>query len=418
MKKWTMDFDLIVVGGGAAGMFSAGTAAGRLSRVLLLERNRELGKKLRITGKGRCNVCNDCQPEDVLKNVPTGARFLYSALWGFPPEAVKRFFTEIGVPLKTERGSRVFPVSDRAGDVEEALERWVRQQGVEIRRGRVRELMLRDGALLGVRTEGERFYAPRVILATGGRSYPGTGSTGDGYALAEQAGHSVLPVSGSLVPLEVQGGCRSLAGLSLRNTGVTLWGGGKKPVYQDFGELLFMNYGMSGPTILSCSAHMADQKEPYWIELDLKPALEDQKLDARLLRDFADRKNARIFEGLRGLMPAQLVPVVLDRCQIPADRMVRDVRRQERQRLLHTVKHLRFDIVGKRPVEEAIVTHGGVRLSEVNPSTMESKKLPGLYFAGEILDCDAYTGGFNLQIAWSTAYAAGTSCGNSGSGVL
>lgn len=420
MRRWTMasKWDVIVVGGGAAGMFSAGVAAERRLRVLLLERNRDMGKKLRITGKGRCNVLNDCGPEDVLKNVPTGSRFLYSSVYGFPPEETKKFFENIGVPLKRERGDRVFPQSDRAADVVAALEQWMRNQGVEIRRGRVRRLLVENGTLMGVRTESETFYAPQVILATGGMSYPATGSTGDGYALAAQAGHTVVAPSGSLVPLEVEGGCRELAGLSLRNTGLTLWGSRKKPVYQDFGELLFMNYGMSGPTVLSASAHMQEKDGPYRVELDLKPALDEAKLDARLLRDFGERKNDKIMQGLRGLLPAQLVPVILDRCAISVDQPVHDVTKQQRREILHQLKHLTFAITGKRPVEEAIVTHGGVKVSEVNPRTMESKKLSGLHFAGEILDCDAYTGGFNLQIAWSTGYAAGTSCGNRGESVV
>lgn len=412
------NYDLIVIGGGAAGMFSAGIAAKTLGRVLLLEKNRDLGKKLRITGKGRCNVLNDCTPEEVLKNVPTGSRFLYSSVWGFPPEEAKAFFESIGVPLKTERGSRVFPVSDRAGDVVEALERWVRAQGVEIRRGTVRELTVQDGHITGVKTAGEVYRAGRVILATGGMSYPGTGSTGDGYDLARRVGHSVTEISGSLVPLEVQGGCRSLAGLSLRNTGLTLWGSRRKPIYRDFGELLFMHYGLSGPTVLSASAHMSGTDGPYRVELDLKPALDEKKLDARLLRDFQARKNERIYEGIRGLLPQQLVPVVLEQSGISASLLVHDVTKEQRRAILETVKHLRFPIVGKRPVEEAIVTHGGVALREVDPGTMESKLVRGLYFAGEILDLDAYTGGFNLQIAWSTAYAAGSSCGNPGETVL
>ena len=419
-KRLTMDseFDLIVVGGGAAGMFSAGTAAKSLGRVLLLERNRELGKKLRITGKGRCNVTNHCGPTDVLSNVPTGSRFLYSSVSGFTPGDVMDFFTQIGVPLKTERGNRVFPVSDKALQVTQALEAWMRRQGVIVAQERAQSLILEHGRLVGVHTDRGNRMAPRVILATGGKSYPGTGSTGDGYYMAAQAGHTVSPLSGSLVPLEVQGGCRSLAGLSLRNTGVTLFGKKKKPVYQDFGELLFMNYGLSGPTILSSSAHMDEKNGPYVIELDLKPALEEPKLDARMLRDFEARKNQRIYEGLRGLLPAQLIPVILDRCEVPVERCVHDVTRQERRRILEQIKHLRFSVVGKRPVEEAIITHGGVKLSEVNPATMESKLVRGLYFAGEILDCDAYTGGFNLQIAWSTAYAAGSSCGNPGNNVI
>ena len=414
MKKSKMasEYDVIVVGGGAAGMFSAGIAAASRRKVLLLEKNRELGKKLRITGKGRCNVCNDCQPEDVLRNVPTGSRFLYSSVWGFPPEQVKSFFTELGVPLKTERGNRVFPVSDRAGDVVHALDGWLRRQGVEVRRGTVRSLAIRDGRIAGVRTENGTYVSPCVILASGGMSYPATGSTGDGYALARQAGHTVSACSGSLVPLEVEGGCRPMAGLTLRNTGVTLWGSRKKPIYRDFGELLFMNYGLSGPTILSCSAHMNEKDCPYCVELDLKPALEEGKLDARLLRDFSAKRNETAFEGLRGLLPAQMVPVILDRAGVPTSEKVHDITREQRKAILEQLKHLRFSVTGKRPVEEAIITHGGVKLSEVDPSTMESKLTPGLFFAGEILDCDAYTGGFNLQIAWSTGYAAGNAASN------
>ena len=420
MKKWTTgsEYDLIVIGGGAAGMFSAGVAAKSLDRVLLLEKNRELGKKLRITGKGRCNVTNNCDPAEVLKNVPTGSKFLSSSVWGFPPQAVMDFFKSIGVPLKTERGNRVFPVSDRAGDVTEALEHWLRDSGVEVRRDTALGLLSEDKRVAGVKGRQKNYMAPQVILATGGGSYPGTGSTGDGYPFARQVGHTVLPISGSLVPLEVQDGCLKLAGLSLRNTGVTLYGSKKKPVYQDFGELLFMNYGLSGPTVLSCSAHMDEKNGPYTVELDLKPALDETKLDARLLRDFSQRKNDPISEGLRGVLPAQLVGEVLRRCRIERNCPVRNITREQRREILYQIKHLRFSIIGKRPVEEAIITHGGVKLSEVNPSTMESKLMAGLYFAGEILDCDAYTGGFNLQIAWSTGYAAGSSCGNSKDTVL
>lgn len=420
MRKWTMEseYDLIVIGGGAAGMLSAGVAAGCLGRVLLLEKNRVLGKKLRITGKGRCNVTNDCSPEEVLQNVPTGSRFLYSSVWGFPPQSVQEFFEELGVPLKTERGNRVFPVSDQAGDVVDALERWLRDSGVEIRQAAAEELLLRDGRLCGVKTRQGDFFAKQVIVATGGSSYSGTGSAGDGYQLAKQAGHTVSDISGSLVPLEVAGGCRPLAGLSLRNTAVSLYGGKKKPVFQDFGELLFMHYGVSGPTVLSASAHVDEKKGPYTLELDLKPALDEKKLDARLLRDFEQRSNEPIFQGLRGVLPQQMISEILNRCEISPRVAVHEVTRQQRQGILEQMKHLRFTVTGKRPVEEAIVTHGGVKLSEVNPSTMESKLLPGLFFAGEILDCDAYTGGFNLQISWSTGYAAGTSCGNGADNML
>jgi hypothetical protein len=406
-------YDVIVVGGGAAGMFSAATAASFGKRVLLLEKTARFGWKLSITGKGRCNVTNDCSPEEVLKNIPTNARFLYSSLWGFPPEETKAVFERLGVPLKTERGQRVFPVSDKAGDIVSALLRYVDETGVVRKRGTVTELLTQDGCISGVRTEKETYRANKVILATGGKSYPGTGSTGDGYRMAERLGHTVTPISGSLVPLEILGGeCRKMAGLSLRNVGLKLYGKKKKPVYSDFGEALFMNYGLSGPIILSASAHMDEKNGPYALELDLKPALDDKRLEARLLRDFETRKNERIYEGLRGLLPAPLVPVILDRCEIPTDCPVNSITREQRRKILETVKGLRFSVAGKRPVEEAIITHGGVQVSQVNPSTMESRLVPGLYFAGEILDCDAYTGGFNLQIAWSTAFAAGTSCGN------
>lgn len=418
-SKISQGYDLIVVGGGAAGMFSAATAASFGSRVLLLEKTQRYGWKLSITGKGRCNVTNDCTPEEVLKNIPTNPRFLYSSLWGFSPEDVKAKFEALGVPLKTERGQRVFPVSDRAGDIVEALLRYMDDIGVEHRRGKVTELLVENGSACGVRVGDETFFSSSVILATGGMSYPNTGSTGDGYELAKKLGHTVTPISGSLVPLEILGGeCRILAGLSLRNVGLTLWGKKKKPIYRDFGEALFMNYGLSGPTILSASAHMDEKNGPYVVELDLKPALDEKKLDARLLRDFEERKNDKIYDGLRGVLPPQLIPVILDRCQIPTGQSVNSITKEQRTRILNTMKHLRFQVAGKRPVEEAIITHGGVKVSEVNPATMESKLVPGLYFAGEILDMDAYTGGFNLQIAWSTAFAAGTSCGNSENNML
>lgn len=323
-------------------------------------------------------------------------------------------FENLGVPLKTERGQRVFPVSDQAGDVVSALVQYMEKTGVTRRQETVVELLTEDGKITGVRTQRGSFFGSSVILATGGMSYPNTGSTGDGHAMAERLGHTVTPISGSLVPLEISGGeCRSMAGLSLRNVGLSLWGKGKKPVYKDFGEALFMNYGLSGPIILSASAHMDDRKGPYELEFDLKPALDEGKLDARLLRDFEQRKNDKLFDGVRGVLPAQLIPVILNRCGLSSARPVNSITREERRKLRDTIKHLRFSVAGKRPVEEAIITHGGVKVSEVDPATMESKLVHGLYFAGEILDMDAYTGGFNLQIAWSTAYAAGRSSGKS-----
>lgn len=415
MKKWKMSqaYDVIVIGGGAAGMFSAATAASCGKRVLLLEKMKRYGWKLSITGKGRCNVTNDCDPEEILRNVPVNSRFLYSSLWVFPPAKVKETFEGIGVPLKTERGQRVFPVSDRAGDVVDALIQYMDKNGVHRIQACAEELLTEDGQITGVRTREKCYYAPSVILATGGMSYPNTGSTGDGYTMAQKVGHSVTAISGSLVPVEITGGeCRSLGGLSLRNVGLTLWGKGKKPVYTDFGEALFMNYGLSGPIILSASAHMDEKKGPYVLELDLKPALDEKKLDARLLRDFEQRKNERLYDGLRGILPAKMIPVILNRCDLSAARAVNSITKEERRKILETVKHLKFRVAGKRPVEEAIITRGGICVSEVNPSTMESKLMKGLYFAGEILDVDAYTGGFNLQIAWATAYVAGRSSGN------
>ncbi len=421
MKRWTTlaAYDVIVIGGGAAGMFSAATAAFAGSKVLLLEKMNRFGWKLSITGKGRCNVTNNASAETVRDNVLRNPRFLYSCLQQFPPHKVMEAFEDMGVPLKTERGDRVFPVSDQAGDVVKALRGYMSRAGVEARKSTVEDLVFRDGAVAGVKTGRGVIYAPRVILATGGLSYPQTGSTGDGYRMARQAGHTVIPCEGSLVPLEFTGGeCRAAAGLSLKNVGLKLWDGHKKPVYTDFGEALFMNYGMSGPMILSASAHIDESRGAYTVSLDLKPALDEKKLDERMLRDFSARQNQSIYDGLRGLLPAKLVPLILGRCGLSAHTPVRDIARQERRRLLETMKDLRFTVAGKRPVAEAIVTRGGVKVSEVDPKTMESKLCPGLYFAGEILDVDAYTGGFNLQIAWSTAWAAGTSCGKSQENVV
>ncbi len=421
MKRWTTlaAYDVIVIGGGAAGMFSAATAAFAGSRVLLLEKTDRFGWKLSITGKGRCNVTNHCPWEDVLKNVPTNPRFLYSVMDRFPPEKTMEVFAAMGVPLKIERGNRVFPVSDRAGDVVSALRAYVERSGVECRKSIVTGLLIKNGILQGVETAQGSFRAPKVIVATGGMSYPRTGSTGDGYAFARQVGHTITPISGSLVPLEIAGGeCRKLQGLTLRNIGLKLWGKGKKPIYEDQGELLFMPYGLSGPIILSASAHMDEKKGPYTLELNLKPALDEKKLDARILRDFAEKQNESIYEGIRGLLPKDMVPLILDRAGIPTNTPVHEITKEQRRSILETLKQLKFTVAGKRPVEEAIITHGGVKVSEVDPKTMESKKCPGLYFAGEVLDVDAYTGGFNLQIAWATAYAAGTSCGKNPQSVV
>ena len=404
--------DVLVVGGGAAGMMAAGTAAALGARVALLERGPRLGRKLRITGKGRCNVTNDCPPEEVLRNIPRNGRFLYSALEAFPPDAVQSFFTELGCPVKTERGGRVFPCSDRAASVVEALEAWLAANGVRIATGvRVRRLLTAGGRVSGVAADGGAWAAPRVILATGGCSYPQTGSTGDGYRLAEAAGHTIVEPRGSLVPLESpDGDCREMAGLSLRNVAVRLRSARGKVVYEDFGELLFTHFGLSGPTILSASAHM-DRRERYTVDIDLKPALDEKQLDDRLLRDFDKYRNRDFANALGDLLPRTMISVAVRRSGIPPETKVHSVTREQRRALVRLLKDFSVAVSGPRPVEEAIVTAGGVPVSQVDPRTMASKKLPGLYLAGELLDLDAYTGGFNLQIAWSTGYAAGMAAG-------
>ncbi|MBQ1411522.1 MAG: NAD(P)/FAD-dependent oxidoreductase [Oscillospiraceae bacterium] len=399
-------YDLIVIGGGAAGMFAAVQAGYAGARVLLLEPNERLGKKLLITGKGRCNLTNNCPWQEVLKNVPRNARFLYSALSGFTPEDAITFFESHGCETKTERGNRVFPVSDKSASVLEALKTALGYAGVEIVRARAKELCVEDARISGVRTDRGCFYAPAVILATGGKSYPATGSTGDGYRLAKALGHSIVPPVGSLVPLVEDGTwCAQMQGLALRNIEIKLLDENGKSVFSEFGELLFTHFGLSGPVILSASAHMEPGKA-YVVSIDLKPALDEEKLDARILRDFAESKNRSFENALSGLYPKTMIPVIVARSGIPGDTKVNAVTKEQRRRLLELTKHFTVQISGLRPVEEAIITSGGVATREIDPKTMESKLVPGLYFAGEVIDVDAYTGGFNLQIAWSTAYAA------------
>ena len=403
-----MTHDLIVVGGGPAGMFAAITAARKGAKVLLLEKNDRLGKKLLITGKGRCNVTNDCPAEEVLRNTPRNGRFLYSAMTAFPPESTKQFFENQGCPLKTERGCRVFPRSDSAGSILDSLKKALADAGVTVKTARVREVLTRDGAVSGVLTEGGEYTAPCVLLATGGASYPATGSTGDGYAMAQKLGHRVIPVQGSLVPLETAGeDCRRMQGLSLRNVGVRLLDARGKVLYRDFGELLFTHFGVSGPTVLSASCHL--KGEGCCLVIDLKPALEEGKLDARILRDLELYQNRTMENALTDLLPRSMIPVVLDRLEIDPAMQANSLTKEKRRALVGLLKAFRVEITGKRPVAEAIITSGGVKVSEIDPKTMESKLVPGLYFAGEVIDCDAYTGGFNLQIAWATAFAAGRS---------
>ena len=400
-----MSWDVIVIGGGPAGMFAGITAAQRGSKVLLLERNVRLGKKLLITGKGRCNVTNDCDVQEVLQNVPRNGRFLYSAMAAFPPDSVKKFFEDHGCALKTERGNRVFPVSDKAISVLNCLQDELRRNNVSVRSQRVCKILTENGEICGVSTDGGTYKASRVILATGGLSYPTTGSTGDGYEMAKALGHTIVPAEGSLVPLETVGeDCPDMQGLSLRNVAVKLINEKNKVLFKDFGELLFTHFGVSGPTVLSASAHL---KGKCRLVIDIKPALDESKLDARILRDLEMYQNRSMENALTDLLPRSMIPVVLRRLSIDPMMQANSLTRHQRRAMVELLKAFSLEITGKRPVAEAIITSGGVKVSEIDPKTMESKLVSGLYFAGEIIDCDAYTGGFNLQIAWATAYAAG-----------
>ena len=407
-----MKFDGIVIGGGPAGMFAAITAASHGSKVLLLEANERLGKKLLITGKGRCNVTNDCAGDEVLKNVPRNGRFLYSAMDACPPSYVMDFFQKNGCQLKTERGNRVFPVSDKSASVLDCLRDVMRRLHVTVRTSRVVQILTEDGNVTGVRTNSEILNADWVVLATGGVSYPATGSTGDGYVMAKALGHTVVEPEGSLVPLETAGAdCQNMQGLSLRNVGVKLLNAKGKVLYKDFGELLFTHFGVSGPTVLSASAHM--KGDGCKLVIDLKPALDEGKLNDRILRDLELYKNRTMENALTDLLPRSMIPVILRRLGIPEDLQANSLKKEQRHNLVMLLKAFDVVITRKRPVAEAIITSGGIKVSEINPKTMESKIVGGLYFAGEIIDCDAYTGGFNLQIAWATAYVAGVSVNSS-----
>lgn len=399
---------VVVIGGGAAGMMAALSARRAGASVVLIEPNEKLGRKLYITGKGRCNLTNNTTPEGVLQNVPRNGRFLYSAVTRFPPAAVMEYFEHLGVPLKTERGGRVFPCSDRAADVIDALFFALKKAGVTLLRDRATALELQDGKVTGVVLEGQTLSAGAVVLATGGLSYPATGSTGDGYRLAQQAGHTIVEPRPSLVPLEEAGEiCAQMQGLSLKNVTFTLKNQKKKVVFQEQGEMLFTHFGLSGPLVLSASAHANWAKDTYTGIIDLKPALDEEKLEARILRDVAQAPNKAFHNFLEGLLPRLMVPVAGQRAQIPSDMPVNTLTKAQRRRLVETMKHFTVSIAGPRPIKEAIITAGGVKTGEVDPGTMMSKKTPGLFLAGELLDVDAYTGGFNLQIAWCTGRAAG-----------
>lgn len=405
MNGWNNS--IFVVGGGAAGMMAAITAAENGAQVTLLERNDRLGKKLYITGKGRCNVTNDCAPEDFFQNVPRNPRFLYSAIYAFPPREVMAWFEARGCALKTERGNRVFPQSDKSASVIDALRAELRRLGVRVLQERALDIVTQDGAVCGLKTDGGFHKTERVILATGGCSYPQTGSTGDGYRMLEKLGHTIVSPVGSLVPLVEKGyDCKQMQGLALKNVALRLVNQKGKTVFEEFGELLFTHFGLSGPVVLSASAHM-NEKDAYTVLLDLKPALDEQKLDLRLLRDFEKFQNRDFENALVELLPRSMIPVIVRRSGIPAEEKVHSITREQRRALLELMKRFPVEIACKAPVEEAIVTSGGVKVSEIEPGTMQSKRVRGLYAAGELLDVDAYTGGFNLQIAWATGRAAG-----------
>ncbi len=409
-----MSEKVIVVGAGAAGLMAAGTAGERGFDVLLIERNDKVARKVMITGKGRCNVTNNCNLiNDLIANVPTNGRFLYGAFSKFMPSDTIEFFEDMGVSLKVERGNRVFPVSDKAVEIVDALNNFSQDAGVKRIKGRVAELIIDGGRVRGVKTEdGEEYSADKVIIATGGKSYPLTGSTGDGYELAKQAGHTIVDLKPSLVPLNChEGFCMDLQGLSLRNVEITVMDmDSYKEVYKDFGEMLFTHFGVSGPLILSASAHMKDIRErKYEIHIDLKPALSYEQLDKRIQRDFLENANKNFINALDALLPKKIVPIIVKLTGIKPSTKVNQVTKEMRAKLVNILKDMKVTVMSFRPIEEAIVTSGGVSTKEIDPKSMQSKLVEGLYFAGEVIDVDAYTGGFNLQIAFSTGVCAANS---------
>ena len=403
--------NVIVIGAGPAGLMAAISAAENGAYVTLLEKNERVGRKLMITGKGRCNVCNNCDIDTLIANIPKNAKFLYSAFSNFTPKQLMQFFENLGVALKTERGNRVFPVSDKAVDIVDALYKCAKAKGVKIKTAHASDILTQDGKIWGVTlNDGTVLNCDSVILATGGMSYPLTGSTGDGYKMAEKLGHTVTELKPSLVPLDIhEGFCSHLSGLSLKNVTLSVFEEGKKkPLFSEMGEMLFTHFGISGPLVLSASSHIRYMgKKNYIAFIDLKPALSPEQLDNRILRDFSEFQNKDFANSLDKLLPKSLIPVIIKLSGIEAGKKVNQISREERQALAGIIKALPLHIIGFRPLEEAIITSGGISVKEIDPKTMASKLIEGLFFAGEIIDVDAYTGGFNLQIAFSTGFTAG-----------
>ena len=399
---------IAVIGGGAAGMLAAGRAASLGARVTVYEKNSRPGRKLRITGKGRCNVINNCTRDEFLSNIPRNPRFLYTALAEFSPADIMDFFEELGVPLKTERGNRVFPQSDRAEDVVDALVKYVKNSGAVFCFSPVTDIKVSEEGGFTVTSRGGETHFDSVIIATGGLSYPLTGSDGDGYRFAEALGHKIVTPKGSLVPLEADKAlCASMMGLSLKNIEFTVKDEKGKKAFSEFGEMLFTHFGLSGPTVLSASAHLDFSKHSYTAYIDMKPALDEKTLDGRILSDFQKYSNKDVINALDDLLPQKMIAPMIRVSGIDPRKKVNSVSKGERRALLESIKYFKISLVGTRPVKEAIITSGGVSVKEIAPGSMESKIVPGLYFAGEIIDCDGYTGGFNLGIAFSTAYVAG-----------
>ncbi len=399
---------VIVVGGGPAGMIACGTLAEKIPEVILIEKNKFLGKKLRITGKGRCNITNSADIEDFINNVPTNPRFLYSAFYSFTNDDIVSLLNSLGVKTKVERGGRIFPVSDSAKEVADALKKYALKKNVRLINAEALKILTDENRAVGVKTDRGEFRADAVVMATGGKSYPLTGSDGKGMLMCREAGHTIITPKPSLIPVVTnEAWVSDLMGLALKNIEISVYNKKNKKIYSDFGEMLFTHFGISGPVVLSASAHMKNlEKEAYTITIDLKPALDEEKLDKRICRDFEEFKNKHLINALDELLPKALIPVVISLSGIPPHKEVNSVTREERHSLIKIIKALTLTVKGFRPIEEAIVTSGGINVKEIDSSTMESKIVKNLYFAGEMIDVDAYTGGFNLQIAYSTGYLA------------